>query len=48
MITWEDYKKLKPLALKILYSIEVSKLPYWEEINKCGNIIKLLHERNNN
>jgi hypothetical protein len=43
MINFNRYLELKPLALELLYSFENKKLPYYEEINKQTEIIKILH-----
>lgn len=42
MISYKQYESLKPLALEILYSFENNKLPYYIEINKTTEIIKIL------
>jgi hypothetical protein len=43
-IEFKQYLKLKPLALEILYSFEHNKLPYYIEINKVTDIIKILNK----
>lgn len=45
MIPYTKYESLKPLALEILYSFEANKLPYYTEINKTAEIIKILTKR---
>lgn len=44
MVPYKEYIRLKPLALKILYSLHKTPLNYIDEINKCGTIIKALYE----
>lgn len=44
MIPYSKYESLKPLALEILYSFESNKLPYYIEINKVTEIIKILNK----
>ena len=44
MIPYSKYKSLKPLALEILYSFESNQLPYYIEINKVTEIIKILNK----
>ena len=41
-IQYKQYIKLKPLALEILYSFESNQLPYYTDINKAVEIIKIL------
>ena len=48
MIPYKEYVRLKPLALKILYSLHTAPLSYVDEINKCGTIIKALYENTSN
>lgn len=43
-IPYDKYISLKPLALEILYSFEEKKLPYYTEINKARNIIRILNK----
>ncbi len=40
---FKKYIELKPLALKLLYSFEKHKLPYYDETNKVAEIIKILN-----
>lgn len=47
MIPYIEYAKLEPLALQLLYVIEKKKLTMSEEINKKGDIIKVLYENKN-
>lgn len=44
MISYNKYESLKSLALEILYSFEANKLPYYIEINKITEIIKILNK----
>lgn len=44
MIPYNKYESLKSLALEILYSFEANKLPYYIEINKIAEIIKILNK----
>jgi hypothetical protein len=47
MIPYIEYTKLEPLALQILNVIEKRELTMSEEINKKGDIIKILYENEN-
>lgn len=44
IIPYNKYESLKPLALEILYSFEINKLPYYIETNKVTEIIKILNK----
>lgn len=44
MIQYKEFERLKPIALEILYSFESNKLPYYIEINKTVEIIKILNK----
>lgn len=43
-IPFDDYMRLKPIAKDILYSIVCEKLHYAQEINKIGDIVRILYE----
>lgn len=42
IVPFEEYMRLKPLAIKLLYLNNDRRLPYYEETNKVGQIIRLL------
>jgi len=44
IILYSKYESLKPLALEILYSFKIDKLPYYIETNKITEIIKILNK----
>lgn len=43
-ISYEKFKELYPLALEILKTIDKRNFTYVEEINKVGDIIKILNK----
>lgn len=47
IMPYSEYARLEPLAFQLLYVIENKKLPLSEEINKKGNLIKVLYENKN-
>ncbi len=42
---FKRYEELSPLAIELLYSFEKVKLPYYEEINRKFEIIKILNKK---
>ncbi len=39
----DDYFKLKPTALYILYELNNKRLNFVDETNQCGKIIRMLY-----